>query len=212
MYLDLGRADALRPQVTFSVHGQNVANVAGAKPKAKIIITRLLSDPHMAEARVVEEDIANPIIRGDKIFSPAWSPGRKIHFAFAGTVDMDGDGRGDMRRIRGLVAINNGVVDAWPDESGDMTGRITTNTRYLVVGEAKLKNDAAIEARSAAIDQARENGVEQLSVVEFLDMMGWKNSRRTVRLGRGAKTSEFKPRRPITKSTGNVNDFKPRRP
>ena len=212
VYLDVGRSDALRPQVTFSVHGQNVANVAQARPKAKIIVTRLLSDPHMAEARVVEEDIANPIIRGDKIFSPAWSPGRKIHFAFAGTIDMDGDGRGDMKRIRDLVAINNGVVDAWPDENGDMEGTITPNTRYLIVGEAQLKNAAAVESRSAAIDKARENGVEQLSVVEFLDMMGWQNSRRTVRLGRGAKGSDFAPRRPAPKSTGNVNDFKPRRP
>lgn len=200
VYINLGRADSLRPQITFSVHGRNVANVAKAKPKAKIIVTRLLSDPHMAEARVVEEDIANPIIRGDRLFTPAWSPGRKIRFAFAGTVDMDGDGRGDMRRIRDLVAINNGIVDASPDENGNMVGMITTNTRYLVVGEAKLKNNAAIDARSAAIDQARANGVEQLSVVEFLDMMGWKNSRRTITLGRGAKafdkSSDFKPRRP----------------
>ena len=196
IYINLGRSDSLRPQVTFSVHGQNVANVAAARPKAKIIVTRLLSDPHMAEARVVEEDIANPIIRGDQLFSPAWSPGRKIRFAFAGTIDMDGDGRGDMKRLRDLVAINNGIVDAWPDENGDMEGTITTNTRYLIVGEAKLKNNAAIEARSAAIDKARENGVEQLSVVEFLDMMGWKNSRRTVVLGRSAKASDFKPRRP----------------
>jgi hypothetical protein len=212
IYLNVGRSDGLRPQVTFSVHGQNVANVAKARPKASIIVTRLLSDPHMAEARVVDEDIANPIIRGDRIFSPAWSPGRTIHFAFAGTIDMDGDGRSDMKRLRDLVAVNNGIVDAWPDENGDMEGKIDTNTRYLVVGKAKLKNAAAIESRSTAIDKARENGVQQLSVTEFLDMMGWKNPRRTVRIGRGAKGSDFSPRRPAPKSTGNVNDFKPRRP
>ncbi|MCH8045218.1 MAG: hypothetical protein IID44_16020 [Planctomycetes bacterium] len=213
VYINLGRADSLRPQVTFSVHGRNVANVAQAKPKAKIRVTRLLNEPHLAEARVVEEDIANPIIRGDRIFSPAWSPGRKIRFAFAGTIDMDGDGRSDLRRIRDLVAINNGIVDASPDENGNMVGQITTNTRYLVVGEAKLTNNAAIEARSAAIDQARENGVEQLSVTEFLDMMGWVNTRNTVSLGRGARSSDFAPKKgTVRKGTDNVKNFKPRRP
>ncbi|MCH8047334.1 MAG: hypothetical protein IID44_26845 [Planctomycetes bacterium] len=206
VYVNLGRADALRPRITFSVHGQNVANVAKAKPKAKIIITRLLDDPHMAEAQIVEESLSDPIIRGDKLFSPLWSPGRKIRFAFAGTVDIDGDGRSDMKRIRDLVAINNGIIDAWPGPDGAMVGAgITTNTRYLVVGDAKLKDAAATAARTSAIDKARENGVQQLSVVEFLDMVGWKNSRRTIRLGRGAKDSGFTRRK-------STDSFKPRRP
>ena len=206
VYVNLGRADALRPRITFSVHGQNVANVAKAKPKAKIIITRLLDDPHMAEAQIIEEGLSDPIIPGDKLFSPLWSPGRKIRFAFAGTVDIDGDGRSDMKRMRDLVAINNGIIDAWPGPDGAMVGAgITTNTRYLVVGDAKLKDAAATAARTSAIDKARENGVQQLSVVEFLDMVGWKNSRRTIRLGRGAKDSGFTRRK-------STDSFKPRRP
>lgn len=75
VYLNVGRADGLRSQITFGVYPHDVDRVGGRKPKAMIQVTRLLTDPHMAEARVTQSQIADPILRGDLIFSRVWSPG-----------------------------------------------------------------------------------------------------------------------------------------
>ncbi|MCH8921932.1 MAG: hypothetical protein IIA67_02150 [Planctomycetes bacterium] len=201
VYLNVGRAEGLRPQVTFSVYGSDIANITSAKPKARLQVTRLLGDAHSAEARITESNIADPILRGDLIFSPVWSPGQKIHFAFVGRFDASADGNDDgMSRLRELVTIAGGAIDAHSDEDGGLRGRFTVDTRYLVVGNPPLDKPAAMQSYSDAIDLARAQHIEQISLEKFLDMTGWKKRRRSVPLGPGAKSpvesGDFKPRRP----------------
>ena len=73
VWINVGRADGLRPQVTFNVHA------AGQKPtdnitKAKIEVTQILGE-HLAEAKILEDSMEDPIVPGDKIYTPLWDPG-----------------------------------------------------------------------------------------------------------------------------------------
>ena len=91
VWLNLGSDDGLRRQTTFSVVGGEESNPASAKSKGKIEVINLLG-PHVAEARIVEDDLGDPLMPGDKVFSPSWEPGRAEHFGLAGFMDIDGDG------------------------------------------------------------------------------------------------------------------------
>ena len=83
VWLNVGRADGLMRQTTFSVYDHKENGVASAKAKARIEVVEV-SDEHMAEARILEDSAANPIMKGDIIHTPTWSPGQRIHFAMAG--------------------------------------------------------------------------------------------------------------------------------
>ena len=56
-----------------------------------------VTGPYAARARITHETapIRSPLTRGDQIFNMTLSSGEKDHVAFAGIVDLDGDGRPD---------------------------------------------------------------------------------------------------------------------
>ena len=58
VWINLGRADGLEPQITFSVYSGDTDNLAKATKKASIEVTQITSD-HMAE-RVVEDKNSDP--------------------------------------------------------------------------------------------------------------------------------------------------------
>src|SRR4051812_35372665 len=138
VWINLGTADALRRQVTFSVFDADLHDAAKSKKKATIEVTRLLGD-HMAEARITSDDPKNPILTGDNIYSQIWHRGKKLHFALTGVIDFDEDGQSDLQLARELIELNGGVVDAYLDDDGKVQGEITANTRYLISGEAPEK-------------------------------------------------------------------------
>ena len=79
VWIDLGEADQLRPQITFSVFGTNESNPLKAVKKGSLEVTRIL-DAHMAEARITSGEPTKPLMPGDKIYSQVWDRGRKIGF------------------------------------------------------------------------------------------------------------------------------------
>ncbi len=46
--------------------------------------------------RILEDDVSNIIVPGDLVLTPAWAPGRQIHFAIAGFVDLTDDDKSDL--------------------------------------------------------------------------------------------------------------------
>ena len=102
VWINRGSADGLRRQTSFSVFDADDSNPLEATLKGKIEVVRMIND-HMAEARIVEDDLSNPMMSGDPIFSPSWEPGRPEHFALAGFMDIDDDGQSDRQRIRDLI-------------------------------------------------------------------------------------------------------------
>ena len=217
VWLNIGAADGLRRQIRFSVVGQNENNPIKAEKKASIEITQVVG-PHMSEARIVDDNISNPIILGDQIFSPVWQAGRAEHFALAGTLDVDDDGRSDLATVRNLIVSNGGIIDAEVGDDGKKIGKMSVNTSYLVLGtnplEPKKKGDATLgapvpadtetapkanEAAAAYAEFRREAEllpVKTLSLGDFLAHVGYKAEQRTIPLGSLAKESDFKPRYP----------------
>jgi hypothetical protein len=179
VWVNLGEADGLTRQVTFSVYGLDRNGVAKGKRKAAIEVTRILG-PHLAEANIIEDDYSDPIVRGDQVYTPLWHPRRPERFALVGFMDIDGDDVSDREMIHELITMNGGIVDAEVDDEGKETGQMTLNTRYLVVGKDK---DNVIEKIGQMKTRAEEYGVEVLSLAKFLDHIGWKNTNKVLRYG-----------------------------
>lgn len=217
VWINLGRADELQPQVTFGVYPSDITDMSTGGKKANIEVTQVLGE-HLAEAHVFDDDLIDPITPGDKIYTPIWMPGTKRHFALAGFVDLDEDGKSDMQVATELVAMNGGVVDCYVDDEGKRIGKMNVNTRYLVVGEKPTERSlpALTSAFSKMTEDAEQLGVQTIQLADLLQRMGWKNHTPIVRFGKGANPKDFRPK-PAEgvqrKSTGTVSDvFKSRVP
>ncbi|MEQ8788403.1 MAG: hypothetical protein RIC55_18985 [Pirellulaceae bacterium] len=186
VWIDLGTADGLRRQQTFAIYDKDEGDFQNATPKGTIEITSV-DQPNMAQARIVSDDITDPILPEDVVFSPTWQPGQRLHFALAGTLDYNEDGQSDNRLVKNVIGVNGGIIDAEVDEQGRRTGTVSIQTRYLVVGNRPSeKSDAAVtNAYTNLIGQADELGIEKISVQKLLEMMGHRPEARTQTLGRG---------------------------
>ena len=199
LYLNIGSADNLKPQQTFSVYDKEMTGVMDAKPKGRIEVLQVLGE-HLAMARILEDQVSNVIVPNDVVFTPAWSPGERIHFAIAGIIDMSGTGQDESDLLRRLIELNGGVVD----------DTVEVQTRYLIVGEQTVdSSDTGAGVGSDFNDKmaaAIEIGVDRISTQKLLSAMGWKADVSTVTLGTGkgrtdsgaaeADTSPFRKRTP----------------
>ncbi|MBM4092301.1 MAG: hypothetical protein FJ276_23165 [Planctomycetes bacterium] len=180
LYVDIGSADNLKQQQTFSVYDKGTTGVMEAKSKGRVEVVRILGE-HVAMCRILEDDITNIIVPGDLVFTPAWAPGRVIHFAVAGFVDVTGDGRPDMELLENLIRING----------GQLAPEVTVQTRYLIQGEDRgegIDGEPTGEERAdftSKIRMAEQIGVDRLSVDKLLTLMGWRADVRALTLGRG---------------------------
>lgn len=192
-WVNLGEGDFLKRHLHFSVFPVDANNLAQPEKKGSIEITRIIG-PHMAEARIIEDDPSRPILPGDKIHSPVWQSGVQTSFALAGFLDIDGDNESDREKIRDIIELNGGKVVMEQLEDGKTQGELTVNTRYLVLGE---KPDAGTKQQvlagySKIIAKAQELGIERMPIGEFIAQMGWHADDRTVQLGRAARPEDFK--------------------
>ncbi len=224
VYIDLGRADALATLTSFSVYGADTSNVASAEKKASIEVTEVIGD-HLAKARIVEDKVSDPVVPGDLIHTPIWSPGERKHFAIVGVIDLDNDDKSDLRELLGLIRLNGGVVDAYQEENGEVTGKITQGTQYLVEGKEPRVSAIARDPNSektwvdnftALKNDAKKYLVKEKKLDDLLMEMGYKGAGLVQRYGAGVPASQFK----VTPteggqrvSTGSVSPlFKPRQP
>lgn len=215
VWINLGEADALRPQITFSVFDGDETDAAKAEKKGSIEVTRILGE-HMAEARITDDDPRNPILTGDAIYSQVWHRGKKLRFAITGIIDIDGDGTHDLELARNLIQMNGGELDAYVDDQGQVQGEMSVNTRYLVLGKFPESGSEARfqDAWNFMNEDAATNGVETITLDDFLNQMGYRPQDRTVRLDSRATASDFPPRA-LEGSTGAgsaTSPFRPRTP
>ena len=164
-------------------------------------------EDHLAEARITSDRLSDPILPGDKLYTPLWSPGRKRHFALAGFFNIDGQPRGDndLQKVLRLLRANGCDVDCYTKllkangdevesyakyledkdqgEAGEyeMVGKITPDTTYLVLG-ADCSGEAGTP-RPIAITQMLKTAEHlRIPIMQFNDLlqtMGWKNDART---------------------------------
>ena len=194
VWVNIGSADGLRPQVTFSVAGEGLGDAETAEKKGSIEIVRIIG-PHMAEAHITSDDPKNPLLPGDRIYSQVWDRGRKVGFGIAGFIDIDGDGKSDLARLKDVIVASNGRVDAAPNEEGKAEGEIKIDTRFLVLGERPtdpLKSEF-LASWDEIGQQAEELGVQTIPLAEFLKLMGWQVDARVVAMGPQSRAEDFPP-------------------
>jgi hypothetical protein len=214
VWVNVGSFDNLKKHVSFSVQPQGVPAGSTLPPKAKIEVIELIGE-RLAECRIVEDDLNNPITVGDNIFTSLWDPGQKTRFGFAGKIDLNDDGSDDMDQVRSLVAKAGGQIDVEVVD-GAVQGELTIYTRYLVLGSIPADAKSAA-AYNQLLTKATELGVQRIPLPVFMDQIGFpKSDRRRVVFGGGSQTGTLAldpPDGGPPKSPGTVsNYFKQRLP
>lgn len=197
VWIDLGSADGIRPQVTFSVSNSLDADAEKSEKKGSIEVVRVI-DAHMSEARITNDTATNPLVPGDKIYSQVWDRGRKVGFGIAGFIDIDDNGTSDLEQLKRIIAASNGRVDAAPDDEGKKEGELRIDTRFLVLGDFPTdqpRSDALRASWQSIGDEAEQLGVETIALQEFLKLMGWQNDADAAAMGSGADADDFPARR-----------------
>ncbi len=219
LWINIGEADHLRTQVTFSVYSGDESDALKADTKGSIEVTKILG-PHMAEARITSDVPTRPLMEGDKVYSQVWNRGRQVGFAIAGFIDMEGDGKPDIDELKSVIQLNNGKVDAIPGDTGLVDGEMTVDTRYLILGKYPESTVSGGDVQRQAWEKMTETadrlGIETITLDEFLTLMGWKADRRTVTLGVSARPDDFPPK-PAgdyhpPKNLSGTGGFHPRKP
>ncbi len=185
VWINLGRADGLLRLMTFSVYDHDAEDVGPASPKGSIEVVQIIGE-HLAEARIVDDNLSNPIKMGDKIHTPVWNPGERRSFALAGLIDVTGDGRCDVDRVRALIEMNGGAVDAYMYADGRRVGELSPDTFWLVTGEppTELSPEEFRTAWGEMIEEARSLRVPRADLSDLLTRMGWRPRATVARYGR----------------------------
>jgi hypothetical protein len=141
---------------------------------------------------------ANPIIAGDVIHTPAWSPGQRVHFALAMKMDINKDRIDDYELIKSIIQMNGGVIDAELKPDGSRVGNIAVNTRYFVQGEAvsEVTSEEMRKQYIAFEDERQRFNVQKISVEKLLSLMGWKAEERVVEVAGNRGGGDFRKRLP----------------
>jgi hypothetical protein len=200
VWINLGRADSLSQQVTFRVYPADLSDLKIEGNKGSIEVTHVLGD-HLAEARVTDDKLADPILPGDKVYTPLWNPGQKRHFALAGFFNIDGraGSQSDLHTVINLIKANRCTVDCYIEDNGEhkdeMVGKITANTNCLVLGIPP--DDKADPRQILAFSQMRKTADHlRIPIMQFNDMlqeMGWRNGAPMIRYG-GGNPNDFQAR------------------
>ena len=185
--LNIGKAEDLRLLTTFGVFPFNALELGELKSKGSIEVIRLLGE-HEAEGRILSDEMLNPVLPGDLIFTPLWKQGDTIKFALDYFLDIDKDGKSDLDTLVNLIRSSGSEVAAWIDETGEIKGEIDPNVTYMILGNENivelLKNDNTKEqdvkdkiqkAHMKMIEECRNNSVREVRLSEFLRRVNYRN-------------------------------------
>lgn len=201
--INLGSLDGLRDQTTFSVYKKNNSGIGRGLEdiKGSIEVLRILG-PHQAEARILEQDVYNPIAKSDPIYSPLWEEGQIETFVFVGKMDINRDGTDDRELLFRIVENAGGKVEFYVDGQG---GRVPENervdeaTKFVILGQlpnpsdfansdADYENAKQVLSVKAQIDnEALQFGKRVISLPDFLSYIGYKPTQRSYKPGTGTE-------------------------
>jgi len=204
-YINLGSADKVTPQLTFSIHDRKLDGRLNPTPKATCEVVRVL-EPHLSQVKITSAGDArrDPVLKGDRLFHPTWDPDRKKHIAIAGVIDLDGDGTDGTAKFLRLLAKQNIEVDAYIDVSDEKAPKlwerekdrpVSIDTEYLILG-SNVSNTKHPKAKEATYNQqfdalmkklkdaATDRAVKPIRLGEYLEMMGYSGGRSRGDVGR----------------------------
>jgi len=194
VWINLGDADSLRTQTTFSVYDHDHHGVARGPEdiKGRIEVVRILG-PHLSQARILEEDLLRPMSEEDVVYTPVWSAGLTESFAFVGEIDFDGDGQSDRSQLHDILEQSGANISVEIDYDGYRIPEdavITKDTKFLILGHFPdpanyAAEDPNRERISRILNEAKQmetraerQGVRKLSLNEFLAFMGYRPTQR----------------------------------
>jgi len=200
VFIDIGRADGLTANRTFSVYDQAVTDFKNATPKAMIEVVRV--GDFRSEARVISQNLVDPILRNDHILTATWDPGFMVKFALAGRFDLDGDRFDDTEKLIRMIERNGGEVVVSHDLKGKITGEMSPEVRYLVKGNAELIGGQDDDPDAGEIlnvvrdleSAALKNTVQVIDLQKLLNRMGVRARPKTSQLD--FPPGGFVPRQP----------------
>jgi hypothetical protein len=209
-FVNVGVADGVRNGLTFGVYGYDRGGNWNVLPKASLEIVRMV-DAHRSIGRITYLDRSQPpVVPGDKLYNPIWNRGDRESVAYIGLMHLDDDNVPDNNEFRRLVEELGGKIDAEMNLlTGQIVGRITVNTGWLVIGEipdiTKHEKDEKmvalinnlIAAQSALQGQAKDAGVRIIPLRNFLAYMGHNAPWRTVPAGEEYNFQKAKIRRAL---------------
>jgi hypothetical protein len=183
-YINLGSADHVRPQLTFSIYGLGSDGRPYPQPKGTLEVVSVVG-PHLSQACItsVRDRNRDPIVERDVIYNGSWNPNLKKHVAIAGLIDLTGDGRDSLVEFKRNLERQNIVVDAWEDPNdGTIKGQLSYQTDYLILGpppdpsaRGRLGEAAkrVLEGRKQIQDEAKKYGVPVKNLTSYLEMIGY---------------------------------------
>ena len=196
--IDLGSADNIPLSASFSVYSSSETDMKNGKKKGSIQVAQI-TGLHSADCVVTSDDPSDPILPGDKIYSPVIGD---RHFAIAGFVDMDNNGINDVEQLVKLLEANGGVVDGYQNEDKQVR-RLEETTDFLIIG--KRPDESAREEERMTFTNftkaAYEFNTPQISLEQLLQEMGVSPDRSAVIQG-GVDTRPI----PYTKSNYSGGD------
>jgi len=201
--INLGSSDSLRAGVQFGVIAADAMNLQEAPVKATVEVIKVLN-ANSSQARVIgSPSYRNPLIAGDKIYSPFWAPGRKVRIALAGDIDIDGDGRSDIDQLRSMIELADAEVAAVITSSGALEGKLDSSVRFLVVGEQPDLGNGSTEASEQNAQLVAKLGEIKAKAIELgvTVIPAWKlqaylktiNDSVTTPLGSAVRGEDFPP-------------------
>ena len=97
----------------------------------------LQSHLSMAKITEVSDPNSNPLVTGDLLINPAWSPANRTHVAIAGLFDLTGEGRDNIDEFMRNLRKEGTIIDAYLDlRNMKIKGEgMTYKTDYLILGE-----------------------------------------------------------------------------
>lgn len=186
--LNIGKLDSVRLLSRFGVYPPNTLDLGRAVPKGSVEIVRILGD-HESEAKIIEDEMVNPVMPGDMIYTPLWKVGEQVYFALGYHLDIDGDGKTDTEILKDLIEANGSHVALWMDDDGTVHGRMSSAITAIITSdtpvgelftadqtkEQKIK-DQIQTVYMKLLDEARLNNVRDVKLAEFLRRVHFRKS------------------------------------
>lgn len=160
-WINVGTADNVKPQVRFSIFQDKGNGTPTGDLKGSAQVTEVTGD-HMAKVQITytRDPNHNPILPGDLLFNPTWSPASREHVAVAGLIDLTGLGTDNTAEfVRSLERLGV-TVDAYLDlkELAVKGKGMTIQTTYLIVGDRPT-----LDAQGALQDKSKVEAVQNIN-------------------------------------------------
>ncbi len=214
--IDIGSNRKLKPQVRFLVIASNISWLALEEKEASLKKYTLSGDrqpyednpyvkaaievveilgPERARAKILFENnrVRNPVQIQDQVFNVAWQPEEQIRVAFAGIIDLDGDGIDNNQEFLVQLERHGVIVDEYlkmnPLDFVKRDGRgLSLQTKYLIIADDPRFEGIQLDANSPQRKyvegvlgkmsdiklRARQLGVQMVDARKFVSLMGYK--------------------------------------